>query len=57
MIFFKACPKCGGDLYLNKDMYGDYFACIQCGYIKDEVKQNSPTPVAGADSAEPAKTA
>ena len=31
----KACPKCHGDLYLNKDMYGKYLSCLQCGYMKD----------------------
>ena len=35
MIKFKGCPKCKGDLYLNKDMYGKYFNCLQCGYMKD----------------------
>ncbi len=35
MIKFKGCPKCRGDLYLNKDMYGKYLSCLQCGYMKD----------------------
>ena len=35
MIKFKGCPKCQGDLYLNQDMYGNYFNCLQCGYTKD----------------------
>ena len=35
MIKLKACPKCHGDLYLNKDMYGKYLSCLQCGYMKD----------------------
>jgi hypothetical protein len=35
MIKFKACPKCKGDLYLNRDMYGKYLNCFQCGYLKD----------------------
>jgi DNA-directed RNA polymerase subunit M/transcription elongation factor TFIIS len=35
MIMFKACPKCKGDLYLNRDMYGKYVNCFQCGYLKD----------------------
>jgi DNA-directed RNA polymerase subunit M/transcription elongation factor TFIIS len=28
----KSCPKCGGDLYLDYDEYGDYNHCLQCGY-------------------------
>ncbi len=35
MIAFKGCPKCHGDLYLSKDMYGKYISCLQCGYMKD----------------------
>lgn len=39
MFFFKACPRCGGDMYLNRDMYGAYTQCVQCGcvlYIQEE---------------------
>ncbi len=25
------CSKCDGDLYENRDHYGAYIACIQCG--------------------------
>jgi hypothetical protein len=35
MIKFKGCPKCRGELYLNQDMYGKYYNCMQCGYLKD----------------------
>jgi DNA-directed RNA polymerase subunit M/transcription elongation factor TFIIS len=28
----KACPRCGGDLFLDSDYYGNYVSCIQCGY-------------------------
>lgn len=35
MIKFKVCPKCQGDLYLSEDMFGKYFSCMQCGYLKD----------------------
>jgi hypothetical protein len=27
----KACPRCGGDLSLEFDVYGVYATCIQCG--------------------------
>ncbi len=32
MLWFKQCPKCEGDLYLDRDMYGPFVACLQCGY-------------------------
>ncbi len=35
MIKFKVCPKCHGDLYLREDIFGKYFSCMQCGYLKD----------------------
>ncbi len=35
MIKLKACPKCHGDLYLERDQYGRYMSCLQCGYLKE----------------------
>ena len=29
------CPKCGGNLYLDKDYNGWYEECLQCGLVKD----------------------
>jgi hypothetical protein len=31
MVWLKACKRCGGDLYMEKDDYGSYVACFQCG--------------------------
>ncbi len=47
MIFLKNCPKCRGDMVLDRDMYGDYIKCLQCGLIndaldRDEVRAGSP---------------
>ena len=35
MFFFKACPKCSGDVHFEQDFYGSYFKCIQCGRTVD----------------------
>ena len=35
MIKLKACPKCHGDLYLERDQYGSYMSCLQCGYLTE----------------------
>ena len=35
MLQLKACPRCEGDLHTNRDMYGSYRQCIQCGYMRD----------------------
>ena len=40
MVFFKACPKCHGDLYLDWDMYGAFVQCLQCGLLKDVRRQD-----------------
>jgi len=33
----KGCPKCGGDVFLEKDPSGWYERCLQCGYNRDMV--------------------
>jgi len=36
MMWRKACPRCGGDLFLDSDLHGDFISCIQCGLVLDE---------------------
>jgi len=31
----KRCPKCGGNIFLDRDLYGWYEKCLQCGYTCD----------------------
>jgi len=31
----RRCPKCGGNLYLDKDYHGWYEQCLQCAYMRD----------------------
>ena len=33
MLMFKACPRCQGDMYINRDIYGEYKECLQCGLM------------------------
>ena len=35
MLEIKSCPRCLGDLLTNRDMYGDYKQCLQCGFLRD----------------------
>jgi DNA-directed RNA polymerase subunit M/transcription elongation factor TFIIS len=30
-----SCPKCGGNLYLDRDYNGWYEQCLMCSYMKD----------------------
>ncbi len=41
MVYFKGCPRCKGDMHLNRDMYGQYKECLQCGYMLDVEKAES----------------
>jgi len=31
----KRCPRCGGDIWLDRDQYSWYEQCLQCGYERD----------------------
>ncbi|MBI4202200.1 MAG: hypothetical protein HY532_03680 [Chloroflexi bacterium] len=35
-LWLKQCPKCQGDLFLDRDMYGPFVSCLQCGYYLNE---------------------
>ena len=35
MISFRKCPRCNGDILLDKDHFGWYIECLQCGYLQD----------------------
>ena len=41
MLYLKSCPRCKGALYLNRDIYGTYKECLQCGYMLDIQKPNA----------------
>ena len=32
---FRSCPRCGGDTFIDRDVYGWYEHCLQCGYLRD----------------------
>lgn len=37
MYWLKSCPRCGGDLFDDRDHFGYYIACAQCGLQRDMV--------------------
>ena len=39
-IYLKSCDRCGGDMNSNRDMYGEYRMCLQCGHIVDIPKES-----------------
>ena len=38
MLYFKACPRCKGDMRRDRDVYGEFMQCLQCGHMADLVK-------------------
>ena len=35
-VSFKACPRCSaGDIIRERDTFGWYEMCLQCGFMKD----------------------
>ena len=49
MLFLKACPKCHGDMYLDRDVYGTFIECLQCGLLRDVARSE----ISNGDSAPP----
>lgn len=43
MIKTRGCKRCGGDLAWERDKYGDYVSCIQCGAEDKVLSQCAPT--------------
>ena len=35
MIKLKSCPRCGGDIIIDRDHHGWYEDCMYCGYERD----------------------
>ncbi len=40
-LYLKSCPRCGGDMNSNRDIYGEYRLCMQCGHMIDIVKPSN----------------
>jgi hypothetical protein len=44
----KSCPKCKtGNVSVDRDQYGWYEYCIQCGYVHDLISMVEPEEPAG----------
>lgn len=52
MLRLKSCPKCRGDLDENKDIYGPYIHCLQCGQYMDIIEDKVPYGVPPQKSSE-----
>jgi DNA-directed RNA polymerase subunit M/transcription elongation factor TFIIS len=53
----RRCPKCGGNLYMDRDYHGWYEQCLQCSYMKDLkviYQRQAATPAPSEESHESA---
>jgi len=32
---FRSCPRCGGDIFIERESDDWYEQCLQCGYLHD----------------------
>ncbi len=47
-----SCPRCSnGEIFIDRDLYGWYECCLQCGYSRDLPDIASPSPVEQPDAA------
>lgn len=47
MMWLKVCPRCKGDVYVEKDIFENNLKCLQCGHVlseseKREVESTAP---------------
>ncbi|MFC1981034.1 hypothetical protein ACFLVN_02170 [Chloroflexota bacterium] len=54
MLNRESCPRCSGDVRVDRDKYGWYVECIICGYMRDlesvvVTRQNSTGRHAGKE--------
>ena len=47
MFWLKCCPRCEGDIYEDKDTYGRYVACLQCGRVFNPLVESGTNTNAG----------
>ncbi len=49
MFWLKCCPRCEGDLYEEKDTYGRYVACLQCGRVINPLLESGANATTGLE--------
>ena len=49
-LWIKGCPRCGGDLYSDRDVMGYYRQCMQCGFTFYEQRRRPTCPVPSGEA-------
>lgn len=52
LIFLKACRRCKGDVVIERDVYGEYAKCVQCGRSEEAKPAGFPPPIQSAPQKE-----
>jgi len=52
-LWIKGCPRCGGDLYSDRDVMGYYRQCMQCGFTFYEQRRRPSRPLPASDNEGP----
>ncbi len=39
MMWLKACPRCRGDLFMERNVGDSYMVCLQCGHVLNSVQE------------------
>ncbi len=50
MYWLKGCEKCGGDLYLERDKFGSFVSCLQCGAVRSDLGDSVPSTISAVAS-------
>ena len=53
IMWLKACPRCRGDLYVERLVDGEQITCLQCGY-SPSYRLEKRVPTSGAAGKTPA---
>ena len=55
VVYYKACPRCQGDMHKAQDVYGHYKECLQCGYILNIDHESKKRDYASAEALKPGR--
>lgn len=51
----KSCPRCSGDLFVQRERDGWYEECLMCGFVKDVSNLVTTNTVGQVDMKKPKK--
>ncbi|MBI3977247.1 MAG: hypothetical protein HY331_03585 [Chloroflexi bacterium] len=41
MMWLKACPRCRGDLFMERNVGDSYMVCLQCGHVLNKAQEDA----------------